>query len=183
MGSQSRRVGLAAWIAAAIVSALVAAGDNLGYRFNETPSVPVGVWRVRPVDGPLHRGQIVSVCPPPTGVFLEAKARGYLSEGSCPGGLEPMLKPIAALEGDAVEPTGDGLRINGRLLPSSVAFPADSRGRPLPKVFAVRLVVNKGEMFLVSGHGRSFDSRYFGPLPLSFITGVAAPIWIANSDK
>ncbi|WP_415188794.1 conjugative transfer signal peptidase TraF [Rhodomicrobium sp.] len=183
MGSQNRRIGLAAWIGAASVSALVAAANHSGYRFNETPSVPVGIWRVLPVNGPLERGQIVSVCPPPTGVFLEAKARGYLSGGSCPGGLEPMLKPIAALEGDVVEHTGEGISVNGRLLPSSVAFPADSRGRLLPKVFAVRLVVNKGEMFLVSGHGRSFDSRYFGPLPLSVITGVAAPIWIANSDK
>ena len=174
MGSQSRRVGLAAWMTAAILSALVAAADRLGYRFNETPSVPVGIWRVLPVNGSLRRGQIVSVCPPPTGIFLEAKARGYLSEGSCPEGFEPMLKPIAALEGDVVEQTSDGIRMNGRLLPHSVAFPADSEGRPLPKLFAKRLVISKGEVFLVSGRERSFDGRYFGSLPLSAITGVAA---------
>ncbi|ADP72018.1 conjugative transfer signal peptidase TraF [Rhodomicrobium vannielii ATCC 17100] len=182
MGSENRRIGLAAWMLAAIASALVAAADHLGYRFNETPSVPVGVWRVRPVNGPLERGQIVSVCPPPTGVFLEAKARGYLSEGSCPGGLEPMLKPIAALEGDVVEQTSEGLRLNGRLLPHSLASSADSEGRPLPKLCARSLVISKGEVFLVSRHERSFDSRYFGPLPLSAVKGVATRFWAAAPE-
>ncbi|ADP70354.1 Peptidase S26, conserved region [Rhodomicrobium vannielii ATCC 17100] len=121
-------------MAAAIVFVLTGVADRLGYRFNETPSVPVGIWRVLPVNGPLERGQIVSVCPPPTGVFLEAKARGYLSTGSCPGGLEPMLKPIAALEGDVVEQTGEGLRMNGRLLPHSSAFPKQAMiGSPLDR--------------------------------------------------
>ena len=168
---------------AAIVSALVAAADRLGYRFNETPSVPVGIWRVLPANGPLRRGQIVSVCPPPTPIFLDAKARGYLSTGSCPGGLEPMLKPIAALESDVVEQTSDGIRVNGELLLHSIAFAADRQGRPLPKLIGMRLVISKAEIFLVSGHERSFDGRYFGPLPLSAIRGVAAPIWIARTEN
>jgi conjugative transfer signal peptidase TraF len=166
---------------AAIVWVLVAVADRLGYRFNETPSVPVGIWRVLPVEGPLRRGQIVSVCPPPTGVFLEAKARGYLSEGSCPGGLEPMLKPIAALEGDAVEQTGEGISVNGWLLAYSSAFSADPEGRPLPRLLA-RFVISKGEVFLVSAHERSFDSRYFGPLPLSAVNGVATQLWAAAPE-
>ena len=94
-----------------------------------------------------------------------------------------MLKPIAALEGDVVEQTSVGLRVNGRLLPHSLAFPADGEGRPLPKLFAGQLVIPKGAVFLVSGHEGSFDSRYFGPIPLSAITGVSAPIWVAAENQ
>ena len=88
-----------------------------------------------------------------------------------------MLKPIAALEGDVVEQTSDGLRVNGRLLPGSLALSADTRGVPLPRLFSGRLVINKSEIFLVSGHERSFDGRYFGPLPLSAVKGIAVPKW------
>jgi type IV secretory pathway protease TraF len=50
---------------------------GLGFRLNETPSVPVGLWRVSAI-AVLERGRVVSFCPPATNVFLEARRRGYL---------------------------------------------------------------------------------------------------------
>ena len=42
-----------------------------------------------------------------------------------------MLKPVAAIAGDAVEQTPSGLVLNGKALPDTVALAADSSGRPL----------------------------------------------------
>ena len=59
----------------------------------------MGLWRLTSLLRPPARGEIVSLCPPPTALFLEAKARFYLGAGSCPGGFEPMLKPVAGPPG------------------------------------------------------------------------------------
>ena len=122
----------------------------------------------------------MSFCPPATDVFLEARRRGYLHRGACPGELEPMLKVLAGLPGDEVLQTSEALLINGRALPHSKALEADAQGRPLPALAARRFVVRAGEGILVGDHPRSFDSRYFGPLPLAAIEGEARPVLTAN---
>ena len=152
---------------------------SMGYRINVTPSVPVGIWRVMPLSGKIERGQIVSICPPLNAGFIEARARGYLSKGRCPGGLEPMLKPVAAIAGDVIEQSPDGLVLNGVTLPDTAALAADSSGRPLSSPRAARFAIADNEVFLVStAIGRSFDSRYFGPLRLTAIEGLAVPVWV-----
>jgi type IV secretory pathway protease TraF len=41
--------------------------------------------------------------------------------------------------------------------------------------------VPAGEVWLLSGHDpRSFDSRYFGAVPVTNIQGVARPIWVVE---
>jgi conjugative transfer signal peptidase TraF len=67
----------------------------------------------------LRRDDVVSFCPPGTPAFREAWRRGYLSAGHCEGGYEPLLKPVAAIAGDRVSGTDDGISINGRLIASS----------------------------------------------------------------
>src|ERR1700733_15412041 len=74
-----------------------------GYRVNATTSLPPGIWRVDTMRTPLSRGDIVSVCPPSTEALQTAKLRGYLHMGMCPGGFEPLFKPVIAIGGDTVE--------------------------------------------------------------------------------
>ena len=177
---QARKFAFAAWFAVAALWALGWLAGETGLRLNETPSVPTGLWRVLALDGPLKRGQIVSICPPPAPVFAEAHARGYLAKGRCPGGLEPMLKPVAAIGGDVVQQTPEGIAVNGALVPHSLVLTADSQGRPLPVFGPGPAVIGRDEIFLLSGmHERSFDSRYFGPLPISAVEGIAIPVWTA----
>ena len=126
----ARRLAFSAGLMLTALFAGVSIAKWMGYRINTTPSVPVGIWRVLPLPAKIERGQIVSLCPPPIATFIEARARGYLSHGRCPGGLEPMLKPVAAIAGDAVEQTPSGLVLNGKPLPDSVALAADSAGLP-----------------------------------------------------
>ena len=180
----ARRLAFLAGLTLAFLFAGVSIAKRMGYRINTTPSVPAGIWRVLPLPARPARGQIVSICPPPTAVFIEARARGYLSYGRCPGGFEPMLKPVAAIAGDAVEQTPSGLVLNGKALPDSVALAADSSGRPLRRLQGSPLVIAADEAFLLSTmNGRSFDSRYFGPLPVTAIEGLAVPVWVAADRR
>ncbi len=166
-------------LAVALLYICVWIAGSMGYRINVTPSVPVGIWRVIPLSGKIERGQIVSICPPLNEAFIEARGRGYLSKGRCPSGLEPMLKPVAAIAGDVIGQSPVGLVLNGEVLSNTAALAADSLGRPLPSRQAAQFVIGKNEVFLLStATVLSFDSRYFGPLPVTTVEGFAVPVWV-----
>ena len=42
-----------------------------------------------------------------------ARARGYLLPGPCPGGVQPVLKPVVAVAGDIVELGPETVVVNG----------------------------------------------------------------------
>ena len=129
--SAGRKFALRAWLGIGLFAALVFCAHAAGLRINESPSLPVGVWRVSPLRDEVRRDDVVSFCPPDTGVFREARLRGYLGSGLCEGGYEPLLKPIAAIEGDRVTRTEQGIRINGRLIANSKRLD-QRRLRPSP---------------------------------------------------
>ncbi|HUZ64827.1 MAG TPA: conjugative transfer signal peptidase TraF [Acetobacteraceae bacterium] len=152
-----------------------------GIRVNETASMPQGLWQVRAVDAPLRRGDIVTVCLPDTKLVRLAAARGYLPAGLCAGGYEPLVKPIAAIPGDQVAVTPRGIAVDGRPVPHTVQLTKDSAGRPLHAVAHGVYVVRPGQIWLLSGHDpRSFDSRYFGPVPMANVQDVARPLWVSG---
>jgi conjugative transfer signal peptidase TraF len=175
----ARKFALRVWLSVSLFAAFVSSAHWAGLRINESPSLPIGIWRVSPLDRDLHRGDIVSFCPPDTPVFREAWRRGYLSAGHCEGGYEPLLKPVAAIAGDRVSGTADGISIDGRLIVSSKSLIRDGLGRTLPSPKAHDVFVAKGEVWVISSYSPlSFDSRYFGPLPISRIEGLAHPLFV-----
>lgn len=137
-----------------------------GVRLNLTGSLPIGLYVV--THGPPVRGAVVLVCLPETWAEL-ASRRGYVPNGnSCPGGMMPVGKPVFALPGDTVEVTATGLTLNGRPVANTRPLPFDRRGRPLPRLEAGAHVVGAGELWIVSRYSPfSFDSRYFGAVPLA----------------
>ena len=156
----------------ALVAMLIACRD---LSWNRSDSMPPGIWRlVDPFfDTARGRGQVVRFCPPPSAVFLEAKARGYIPPGRCAGGLAPLLKPVVAIPGDLVA-IGAEVRVNGVVVAGSERLAKDSQGRRLPVPLGG--VVPEGYVWMVSSyHQRSFDSRYFGKVPISAIEGVMEP--------
>jgi conjugative transfer signal peptidase TraF len=170
-----------AWLGMGLFAALILGAHSAGLRVNESPSLPVGIWRVSPLDRDLRRGDIVSFCPPDTATFGEAWRRGYLSAGHCEGGYEPLLKPVAAIAGDRVSGTDDGISINGRLIASSKRLNRDGLGRILPSPGARDVIVAKGEVWVISSYNSlSFDSRYFGPIPISRVEGLAQPFFVCH---
>ena len=127
----------------------------------------------------LRRGEIVVVCLPNTAPVRMAEERGYIPSGHCPGGSEPLLKPVAATAGDVVVVSTAGLTVNGRAVQDTAPLVQDSAGRPLRPVPAGAYPVAPGEVWLLSGHDpRSFDSRYFGSVPGANVLGVAWPVWV-----
>ena len=165
--------------AGAIVVAGLAGANTAGLRFNATPSMPIGLWLMVPNHAQLQRGEIVVVCLPDTAPMRMGRERGYIPPGNCPGGSEPLVKPIAAVGGDVVAVSTAGVAVNGLSVPDTAQLSRDSAGRLLSQVAAGAYPVAPGEVWLLSGHDpRSFDSRYFGPVPESSVQGVTRPILV-----
>ncbi len=182
--SAGRKFALRAWLGIGLFAALVFCAHAMGLRLNESPSLPVGVWRLSPLRDEVRRDDVVSFCPPDTMDFREGWLRGYLGGGLCVGGYEPLLKPIAAIEGDRVTRTEQGIRINGRLIANSKRLDHDGSGQALPSPGANDVIVAKGEVWVISSYNPlSFDSRYFGPVPVSNIEGLARPILVMGSQR
>ncbi len=175
-----RRIAVAVCATAALpIGALTARAAGL--RVNATASMPRGLWRVTPVTAALARGEIVSVCPPEVPAIHEAAARGYLPAGGCEGGTEPLVKPVAAVAGDVVTVSPESIAVNGAAIANTARLKQDSTGRPLHPVPVGAYTVAPGQVWLLSGHTpRSFDSRYFGPVPMHNVLGRARPVWVVR---
>lgn len=159
--------------AAALLLSVVA--DAAGARVNTTNSIPVGLYWV--TSAPIEKGAYVFFCPPQIGIFAEAKERGYIGAGFCPGGYGYMMKRVLAAKSDVVTVADDGVRVNGEMLPFSVPIKADKAGRPLPRYQSNAYTLGESELLLMSDVSPiSFDSRYFGPVSRSQIKAVIRPV-------
>jgi conjugative transfer signal peptidase TraF len=138
--------------------------------WNASASVPIGLYRVEP-DRKIDVGDLAAVTPPePLADFLVE--RGYLPRGV------PLLKHVLALGGETVCRQGTAIIARGKTY--GYARERDSKGRALPVWEGCRVLVD-GEVFLMNRDvADSFDSRYFGPLPVTAIVGRAVPLWTVD---
>lgn len=150
-----------------------------GFRINLTPSVPVGVYQIHKIEGALKRGDIVWFCPPDTPLFRKSRDKwGDIPHGDCPGGYMHMFKPVAALPGDTVEVTRQGVFVNSQRLSNSQPMGRTGKGQRLYSDFG-RFQVQTGTVWLISTyHLHSLDSRYFGAVSQGQLQGLARPIWV-----
>jgi conjugative transfer signal peptidase TraF len=162
------RIFLAAWV-------LIGVGKAFGILVANTDSAaPAGVYRV--TSGRFQRGDLVAACLP-AAIAQVGLARGYLRTGPCAGNAEPIGKVAGALPGDTVAIQRDGVAINGRRIPRSAVASRDSVGRSLTHVPFGVYTVTAGQVWLFGFHDhRSWDARYFGPVPLSSVRGALAPV-------
>jgi conjugative transfer signal peptidase TraF len=162
-------------IASAIALAIAGAGAIGNFRINLTPSEPLGLWRIVPLDRSARNGDLVFICPPDDAAMREARRRGYLHFGLCDGRFAPLIKTVIAGQGQHVT-MADSVRVDGRAVQASRVRARDGEGRPLSPYAGG--IVPPGMVFLHSSFGASFDSRYFGPLPASGILGLAEPVFV-----
>jgi conjugative transfer signal peptidase TraF len=157
---------------AVVVVSTIAAKPTALYIWNASESVPIGLYRLRPVGG-LAVTDLVAVMPPePLATFL-ADAN-YLPRGI------PMLKRVLALPEQTV--CRDNLTITVDKIEVGEARERDSRGRPLPIWQGCRVIAD-GEVFLMNWQSAdSLDGRYFGALPTSAIIGTAEPLWTGEEE-
>lgn len=138
--------------------------------WNASVSLPIGLYRVRPVDV-LAVGDLVLARTPDDWVN-EFAARGYL-----PAGV-PLLKRVAAMSGSTVCRGGTRITIDGQAV--ATALERDRYGRLLP-VWQECHQLTRDEIFLlIAEQSASLDGRYIGPTPLSSIIGRAEPLWIVE---
>jgi conjugative transfer signal peptidase TraF len=133
--------------------------------WNASDSVAVGLYRLS--DTTPLRGDLVALRLPPSIADL-ASQRGYLPRSAL------LLKPIAAVAGDRVCRHHSLVFANGAL--RAVALRDDDAGRPLP-LWRNCHTLRGDEIFVLSRHTGSFDSRYFGVIPMRDIVGRAIPVW------
>lgn len=145
-----------------------------GFRVNLTPSEPLGLWRIVKPNRPILVGDVVFICPPDTDAIRKARARGYLRFGLCEGLVAPLIKTVVATAGQAIQ-ISDVARVDGRPLPHSRVSRMDGQGREMTPYDGG--VVPPGTVFLHSEFPGSFDSRYFGPLSMDGILGLAQEVW------
>ncbi|CAH2406375.1 Conjugal transfer pilin processing protease TraF [Mesorhizobium escarrei] len=151
-------------------SVLVAAPAWIDQRprfiWNASASVPIGLYRVEPAKE-IGVADLAAVMPPePLASFL-AK-RGYLPKSV------PLLKRVLALAGATVCRQGTAIIVNG--VSFGDARERDSRCRQLPVWQGCRIIADGEAFFMNRDAADSFDSRYFGPLPLNSVIGRAIPV-------
>jgi conjugative transfer signal peptidase TraF len=145
----------------------IAVNSTAHFIWNASESVPVGLYRVRPIVR-LAVTELVVIQPPePLATFLAEG--GYLPRGV------PMLKRVLALPGQTV--CRDQFTITVDRIEMGEARERDGRGRPLPVWQGCRLIA-EGEVFLMNWQSTgSLDGRYFGALSTSAVVGRAEPLW------
>lgn len=147
------------------VAVTVAALQAFGIVINETPSLPLGLYRKVP-HRPVEKGCFVLFELPGTETLGRPYARGRL------------IKQVAAASGDRVTVCAAGVFVNGSRLENSAPVERDVYGQPLPRLALQDLALGPGELLVMSNHHpRSFDGRYFGPIQRGQILAVLVPVW------
>jgi len=130
---------------------------------NTSASLPFGFFRITKVAS-LERGDVLRTCLPDT-LSQFAVQRGYLRQGTCPGGSTRIGKPVIGLQGDTVVVSDRYIQVKGYRAFEIPIYEHDRRGRRLPNATGIH-VLSPGTCFLLSTHSAlSYDSRYYGPIP------------------
>jgi len=139
--------------------------------WNRSASEPPGLY-VRTAAAPAI-GRIIAFHAPASAFPYADDRMGYLHQ-------VPILKQIAAGEGDVVCARAGALSINGRW--RAPVLTHDPRGGVLPQWRDCR-ALGKDEFFVFSDRiPNSFDSRYYGPVKLGQIVGVFEPFMTSSNQ-
>lgn len=150
--------------AALLGAAKIALSGHLLINF--TPSIPRGIYWIHVGVRP-QRGDLVTF-PIPVSVRELVYEREYV-----PRSIRLLAKPVVAVGGDLVCIIDHQLTVNRHGIGQVLAVDRDNR--PMPQRVGC-LVLAEDEIFLATSHDHSFDSRYFGPVPLSAVRGTITPL-------
>jgi conjugative transfer signal peptidase TraF len=154
---------------------------GLGIVFNYTHSAPFGLYRAQfDSEAAFHSpAPYVFFCPDRRWPSMKDEPNYRDPMRTCPDGFSPLIKPVVAWPGDLVTVSTTGISINGRLLKNSAPIERDSKGQSLRSFPVGEYRVGPKELWVVSSFSpRSFDSRYFGPIPLKSVHSWLRPLLV-----
>ena len=166
--------------------ALMVAGVNFGLVFNYTHSAPYGLYIeiADPTTVPHNPPPYVFFCPDVRWPSLRDQPNYRSPMRTCPDGFSPLIKPVLAWPGDTVETTAEGLKVNGMLISHTVPLDHDSKGHLIHPFPYATYRVQPGQLWAVSSFSpRSFDSRYFGPIPLHSVHLWVRPLLVEKTYR
>ena len=147
---------------------LTLAGVGFGFVFNFTHSAPFGLYKEisDPAKAPHTPAPYVFFCPDVRWPGMKGEPNYRKPMRTCPDGFAPLIKPVVAWPGDTVETSAQGVTVNGQLLAHTLTIDHDSTGHPIRPYAYGTYHVQPGQLWVVSSFSpKSFDSRYFGPIP------------------
>lgn len=140
---------------------------SLRFVWNVSASVPIGLYRIEPVDR-LENADLVAIMPDKSLADFMVE-RGYI------GRDVPMLKRVTGLPGQEVCRTGRTVTVDA--VPFGDALDRDRLGRDLPVWQGCQRIADD-ELFLMNSSVRdSLDGRYFGPIAARTVIGKATPLY------
>lgn len=129
--------------------------------WNRTGSAPKGLYWLSDEPFTLGRWVVVSA---------SSDDAQWAEEHGFVGRDWPLLKQVAGLPGDEICRTDTQILINGTV--AGEARLRDSSGRDLPS-WEGCVVLGQDQLFLMNAHPDSLDGRYFGPVEIHDLVGVA----------
>jgi len=168
--------------ALAIVAMLFWTG--FGVVFNYTHSAPFGLYREQfDSEAGIHDpAPYVFFCPDRRWPSMRDEPNYRDPMRTCPDGFSPLIKPVVAWPGDLVSVSADGISVNGHMLKNSTPIERDSKGQELRRFTAGEYRVGTKELWVVSSFSpRSFDSRYFGPIPFKSVHSWLRPLLVERA--
>ncbi|MDD3760962.1 MAG: S26 family signal peptidase [Acidithiobacillus sp.] len=142
---------------------------------NDSTCEPLGLYRLTGNPYPLHDGELVEV-ELPNPATHPAVAEGIRYHWFPKG--QPWIKQIAALPGQTVKLTWQGVWVNGHYLPNSHVDrrTPGQRHAILHYPFGT-YHLKDGQVWLYAPGNYAFDSAYYGPVSESHILQAARPYW------
>jgi conjugative transfer signal peptidase TraF len=152
------------FLAAVFVAAFYLSLSNL--YINISNSVPLGLY-FAVGDRAIQRGDYV-IFYLPESIAEQIRGRPWFDEKTS------LLKIVAGLPGDTYGVTENNYYVNYKLIGRT--SPTDKQGKPLPQLPAGEHTVEAAHFLPAGTAANSFDSRYYGEVPLARVKAKVVPL-------
>ena len=139
--------------------------------WNVSASAPIGLYAVQTADT-LFVEDWVLVEPP-------TRIRAWLTERDYLGPNVPLVKRVAALQGQTVCRIGQLITIDGIAI--APVRDRDGQGHPLLAWEGCHSLLETQVFLMTWDEPNSLDGRYFGPTARSAVVGRLTPVWTVEA--
>lgn len=143
---------------------------DCGFRIILNDSMPVGIYKLS--SEVPQKGDLISLSLCPCNDYFPLKDRAYTRK--------KMYKYFAAQAGDEINISSGGISINSKLWVNTKILKKDSQNRKMFSLLSSGIIPGRRALVLSYKSNDSFDSRYFGLVPVHILQKVI-PILTFNT--